>query len=59
MELTYTGPRMQGADTTFQEWEIAPQSSTQYWQPNDVIKFMGNISQGLVDFYRTHIEFEI
>jgi hypothetical protein len=50
---------MQGAETTFQEWEIAPQSSTQYWQPNDVIKFMGNISQGLVDFYRTHIEFEI
>jgi len=32
-------------------------SSNQYWQPNDVIKLMGNIDAGLIDCYRSHIEF--
>lgn len=59
MELSYTGPRLRGADCMFQEWAITPLSSNQFWMPNDVVKFMGNINTGLVDFYRSHIEFEI
>lgn len=59
MEFQYVGPRMRGAHSLFQEWSITPMSSNTYWQPNDVIKLMGNISEGLVDFYHSHFQFTI
>lgn len=34
-------------------------SSNTYWRPNDVIKLMGNVKEGLVDFYRSHLEFDV
>lgn len=57
--MAYLGPRLRGSNSTFQEWSITPLSSNQYWSPNDVIKIMGNMSEGLIDFYRSHIEVEI
>jgi hypothetical protein len=59
MEVSYLGPRLRGANTTFQEWAITPLSSNQYWHNNDVLKIMGNVNEGLVDFYRSHLEFTI
>lgn len=50
---------MRGMSSTFQEWTIPPLSSNQYWAPNDVIKIMANITDGLVDPYRSHIEFDV
>lgn len=44
MEISYLGPRLQGATSTFQEWNITPLSSNQYWSANDVIKIMGNVN---------------
>jgi hypothetical protein len=59
MEIAYTGPRMKGMNCTFQEWAINPLSSNQYWLPNDVIKLMANVSDGLIDPYRSHIEYQV
>ena len=54
-EMQYLGPRFQGASSTFQLWSITPSSSNSYWTPNDVIKVMANLTQGVIDPYRSYL----
>lgn len=59
IELNYDNIKPRGWFTKFKEWPLQPNTSNQYWQTNEIVRFLFQLQNGVMDPYRSHIELEV
>lgn len=58
-EIDYGKFRPKGYYTQFREWEVTPMSSNQYWNPDEIVRFLLTLKNGVMDPYRSNISFKV
>lgn len=57
--MAYGAFRPRGYYTNTTIWPIYPNSSNLYWEPDSILRFLVPISKGVMDPYRSHLQFTV